>query len=188
MKILIAQPASRQIQKAISLMKEEIEGGSRELLQNISNGKSQGVTVEIWDSAKLPVTCAEIKKSDADLFINFNLAGFEQSTLTDGIAYNLLDCKQIHILLEDHLPQEKYLAKQISISMFFYCMDAEYYCYLQEKYPDIPYLKVAESWEKGGKENRSENYADALYCMIREVMSFVGYTIRQKGKKIYEKL
>ena len=36
---------------------------------------------------------------------------------------------------------EKYLEKQLSISMFFYCADHDYYEYLLKTYPDIPYLK-----------------------------------------------
>lgn len=170
MKILIIQPDSKQIQKAISLMKEKIEERDQELSQDISHSRSQGIMVEIWDSAKLPITCVDIKKSEADLFINFNLAGFEQSTLTDGLAYNLLDCKQIHILLEDHLINERYLMKQLSISMFFYCEGAEYYHYLKGKYCNIPYLKMIEGCKKNGKENSDENYAEVLYYIVREVM------------------
>ena len=136
MKILIVQPDRGQMQKIISLLKEKIEKCSQEFIDNDPQSKSQGITVEIWDNTKLSVTCADIKKSEADLFINFNLAGFEQSTLTDGIAYNLLNCKQIHILLKDHLPHEKYLAKQLSISMFFYC--AGFICHCPGGYAVMP--------------------------------------------------
>ena len=174
MKILIIQPDSKQIQKAISLMKEKIEGRDQELSQDIYHSRSQGIIVEIWDSAKLPITCVDIKKSEADLFINFNLAGFEQSTLTDGLAYNLLDCKQIHILLEDHLINEKYLMKQLSISMFLYCVDREYCRYLQKKYPDIPYLKAVEGWKSDEEENSTANHVEALERVIREVIQLCG--------------
>lgn len=170
MKILIVQPDRGQMQKIISLLKEKIEKCSQEFIDNDPQSKSQGITVEIWDNTKLPVTCADIKKSEADLFINFNLAGFEQSTLTDGIAYNLLNCKQIHILLKDHLPHEKYLAKQLSISMFFYCAGREYFQYLQGKYPDLPYLKMIEGWKRDGEENSAGNCVQALYAIVREVM------------------
>lgn len=170
MKILIVQPDSGQMQKIISLLKEKIEKNSQEFSEDDPQSKFEGITVEIWDSAKLPVTCADIRKSEADLFINFDLAGFEQSTLTDGIAYNLLDCKQIHILLKNRLPHEKYLAKQLSISMFFYCADREYFQYLQGKYPDLPYLKMIEGWKREGEENSTERCVQALYAIVREVM------------------
>lgn len=166
MKILITQPADGQMQKAIRLLKEKMEKSA----QNIT----LGITVEIWDSARCQITCADIKKSEADLFINFNLSGFGQSTLTDGIAYNLLNCKQIHILLKDKLPEEKYLAKRLSISMFFYCTDAEYCRYLQEKYPDIPYLKLIEEWKNDGEGNSIENHAESLSGIVREVIQLCG--------------
>lgn len=166
MKILITQPSAGQMQKVIRLLKEKMEKGA----QNITSG----ITVEIWDSARGQITCSDIEKSEADLFINFNLLGFGQSTLTDGIAYNLLNCKQLHILLNDKLPEEKYLAKQLSISMFLYCMDREYCRYLQKKYPDIPYLKAVEVWKRDEEENSTVNHAEALERVIREVIQLCG--------------
>lgn len=162
MKILIAQPTNVQMQKAIRLLKEKMEKSA----QNITSG----ITVEIWDSARCQITCEDIKRSEADLFVNFNLSGFGQSTLTDGIAYNLLNCKQIHIFLKDKLPEEKYLAKQLSISMFFYCVDGEYCRYLQKKYPDIPYLKAVEGWKRDEEKDSTANHAEALERIIREVI------------------
>jgi len=168
MKIVITQLSSGQMQQAISLMKEKLETNHQNASQNDPFHTSSNLAVEIWGSNKPQITCADIKKSEADLFVCFDLAGFEQSTLTDGIAYNLLDCKQIHILLEKELTNEKYLAKQLSISMFFYCADAEYCRYLREKYPDIPYLKAIEGWKE--EENRAEENAEILYGVIREIM------------------
>lgn len=172
MKIVITQPSSRQMQQAISLMKERLETNHQNASQNDPFHTSSNFTVEIWDSNKPQITCADIKKSEADLFVCFDLAGFEQSTLTDGIAYNLLDCKQIHILLEKELTNEKYLAKQLSISMFFYCADAEYFRYLQEKYPDIPYLKAIEGWKRDGEEGKinAEICGQVLFDIVWEVI------------------
>lgn len=160
MKILIAQTSSWEMKKTVNRMKGKLEG--------ISSNIGQNITVEIWDGAR-PVTNADIRKSEADLFVNFNLAGFGQSTLTDGIAYNLLDCKQVHILLGDSQPEEKYLAKQLSISMFFYCTDIKYFRHLQDKYTDLPYLKVIEGWKEGKAEDTIENNAEALCGIIRDV-------------------
>ena len=173
MKILIAQASSKQMQKTLSLMKEKMEGKYQNFSQGVSQHIAQSISVEICGNKKLPITCADIRKSEADLFINFDLAGFEQSTLTDGIAYNLLDCKQIHILLRDKLPGERYLAKQLSISMFFYCADLKYCQYLQSKYPDMPYLKAIEGWKKNGQENREdsiEKNAEIFCDIVREVL------------------
>lgn len=161
MKILVAQTSSKEINRTIDLMKEKLE-------RNYST-----ISIEVCDSTKRPVTCADIRKSEADLFINFNLIGFEQSTLTDGVAYNLLDCKQIHILLKKGLVEEKYLAKQLSISMFFYCIGMEYFRYLQERYPNLPYLKVMEGWkEEFGEERRKDSAdynAEILCSVVKEV-------------------
>lgn len=152
MKLLFVQPSSKQIQKIVSLVKEKLEN----------------ITVEVWEATKRPVTCAEIRNAKADLLVNFNLSGFEQRTLTDGISYNLLDCKQIHILLKAGLPNEKYLAKQLSISMFFYCASFDYCSYLRDRYADIPYLRVIEGWKE--EEDRAEENAEILYGVIREVV------------------
>ena len=85
---------------------------------------------------------SEVKALHPDLLITVDLAGFEQCTLTDNISYNLLDCKQLHLLFHENLPNEQYLNKQLSIAMFFYCMGNTYYEYLRKQYPNLPYLKI----------------------------------------------
>ena len=64
---------------------------------------------------------SEIKARRPDVLITVDLVGFEQRTLTDNISYNLLDCKQLHLLLHENPRNESYLAGQLSIAMFFYC-------------------------------------------------------------------
>lgn len=174
MKILVGQTSSEQMQKAIKLMKERLEQKRQDCLRDASQSAAQQIAVEVWGDTKPPITCADIRKSGAGLFINFDLAGFGQSTLTDGIAYNLLDCKQIHILLRDRIPEEKYLAKQLSISMFFYTADAGYGQYLRERYPDIPYLKTIEGWKKDEEESSAGDHAEKLCSIVREVMQLCG--------------
>ncbi|MCM1302714.1 MAG: hypothetical protein NC305_06905 [Lachnospiraceae bacterium] len=95
----------------------------------------------------------EIKALRPDLLITADLSGFEQCTLTDNVSYNLLDCKQLHLLLHEKLPNEQYLKKQQSIAMFFYCAGNAYYEYLHKYYPHLPYLKQIPDWqlEKNGK-------------------------------------
>lgn len=173
MKILIMQPSSPEMKRIINRMKQKLEGSPQDYFPAIPMDRASRITVEIWDSAGRQITSPDIQRAEADLFIDFNLAGFEQSTLTDGIAYNLLNCKQIHILLKDRLPEEKYLAKQLSISMFFYCMDPEYAGYLKGKYPDIPWLKATRGWKKGQESNSTgsdDHNAEILCGIVREVI------------------
>ena len=54
-----------------------------------------------------------IQFSGADLVVTVNLYGFEFTTLTGGISYNLWNTKFVHFLLDENLPDEKYLAHQI---------------------------------------------------------------------------
>lgn len=111
-----------------------------------------------------------LRKETVDLLLTFEMLGFEKSTLAGGISYNLLPCKQIHIITKDNLPNEKYLEKQLSISMFFYCTDSKYYHYLLEKYPDIPYLKEVKGWKSSDDEKSAETNANILSEIIEEVM------------------
>lgn len=125
------------------------------------------VTLEVEGTCN---SYGNIRKKEADLLLTFELMGFERSTLTDNISYNLLPCKQIHIITKDNLPNEKYLEKQLSISMFFYCTDSKYYHYLLEKYPDIPYLKEVKGWKSSDDEKSAETNANILSEIIEEVM------------------
>ena len=111
-----------------------------------------------------------VQEGMEDLLLTFNLSGFHQTTLTDNISYNLLPCKQIHIITKDNLPNERYLDKQLSISMFFYCTESKYYQYLLEKYPDIPYLKEVKGWKSSDDEKSAETNANILSEIIEEVM------------------
>lgn len=104
---------------------------------------------------------------DADFLITFDLNGFEQSTLAGGISYNLLNCKQIHFLLNRNLSNESYLSKQLSLSMFFFCSDNAYYHYLLDTYPDIPYLEPILSQEKA---DAGDIDADALWLSACKVL------------------
>lgn len=88
-----------------------------------------------------------IRGFQPDLLITCNLSGFEMLTRRKGVLYNLLDCKSLHLLTERNLKNEHMLAKQLSIAMFFYCQDKEYYGYLKHTYQDIPFLGLMGSPE-----------------------------------------
>lgn len=136
--------------------------------------KQENISVVIWQE-KRGITNKEVNEMGIDLVITFDLCGFNHSTLTDGIAYNLLDCKQIHFLKNRNLSNEMYLSKPLSISMFFFCFDFEYYNYLIKKCPDIPFLEVINMV---AEEDELESYAKSLYAVIEKVADACGMIIR----------
>lgn len=97
-----------------------------------------------------------LSKESFDLIITFDLAGFEQTTLMGGISYNLVNSKFVNFLLHENLQNEKYLSKQLSLSMFFYCADRKYETYLREHYPDIPYLRSLQGSEEAAMRSAVE--------------------------------
>lgn len=92
--------------------------------------------------ANVPIN-PKLKELKPDLLITENLVRFDESTLTDSISYNLLNCRQIHLLTDkDISAAEKYMTKQLSLSMHFFCMDEEYKLRLLEMNRDIPFIEV----------------------------------------------
>ena len=61
-----------------------------------------------------------VQNESPDLLVSYNLAGFELGTLTDSLLYNLIDCRQFHIIKKRSLPNEKYLQKLKSINLFIF--------------------------------------------------------------------
>ena len=109
----------------------------------------------------------DLKKNPAEVVVTFNLAGFDICTLTDGLSYNLENSKFVHFLLEEHLPNERYLSKQLSISMFFYCVGKGYCEYLWRAYPEIPYLKYMEGWDFS--KNLDDARANNVSCIVEAI-------------------
>ncbi len=101
--------------------------------------KSMG-DVMVWNPVQHRDLIGDIKKASPDYLVTLDLLGFERMTLTDQIAYNLLGCRQIHILLSDAPQNEKYLARPLSIAMFFFCKPEAYDTWIR-KHPDLPSLQ-----------------------------------------------
>ena len=140
-----------------------------EALKSDLSNRNVPIYLEIREESVDTIRSKSIKEINPDIMISFDLTGFEQCTLTGGIAYNLLNCKQIHILRNEQLPNEKYLAGQLSISMFFYCVSTVYYEYLSLRYPEIPYLREIEGWNEVREVVGDANNAHVLANMIIEV-------------------
>ena len=124
----------------------------------------------IYSSKKQRDIIGEIKSLHPELLITVDLPGFEQCTLADNVSYNLLDCKQLHLLFHKNLPNEQCLNKQLSIAMFFYCAGKPYYEYLHKLYPDIPYLKELPGWQFEMNERTSGRNAEIIYTVFQEVL------------------
>lgn len=129
----------------------------------------ENVSFELWSQTTPGFTRADIETTGADLLLTFDLAGFGQSTLMGGITYNLVKCKQIHILLQEKLPKESVLSKPLSIAMFFYCAGHEHCERLRTAYPDIPYLKELGGWSQEDTITAVRGNAEVLCGVIREV-------------------
>ncbi len=104
--------------------------------------------------------------SGAQMVVTVNLSGFEFTTLTGGISYNLWDTKFVHFLLGQNLRNERFLAGPLSISMFFYCIGQAYMDGLLEKYPDLPYLEKINGWQEGGTEDSARENARKMAAII----------------------
>lgn len=88
----------------------------------------------------------KIKELKPAILLTINLAGFDRTTLADNIAYNLLDCKQLHVIIDDNLKNEKELEKLLSIAMFFVCSHQKQCESLKGRYPHIPWIECMEGW------------------------------------------
>lgn len=138
------------------------------IAENKKNAEELSKCLQIHFSDKMtietislsPDNVGTIQNAGADLLVTVNLAGFDTNTFTDSVSYNLLSCKQIHILWDKHLSNEKVLRHPLSIAMFFVCVGMDYQEYLLEKYPDIPWLKGVED-------------EDAVYEIIREIIGLI---------------
>lgn len=144
--------------------------GMEEFQKKLSHEDKVEVTCLQYTPGERRDIVGEIKALRPDLLITIDLAGFEQCTLTDNISYNLLDCKQLHLLLHENLPNEPYLKGQLSIAMFFYCAGDAYYNELIRKYPNMPYLKKLPDWQDKTDGQAQERNAETLHEAFREVL------------------
>ncbi len=112
----------------------------------------------------------KLRELAPDMLLTVDLQGFEHRTLTGNLSYNLLDCKQVHLLLHDNLQNEHFLSGQLSISMFFYCLGQQYFQHLGAAYPDIPVLRQVPAWNWEQGVAAAQINAEVLTGILREVM------------------
>lgn len=146
--------------------------GMRYFRDKLSGKDKAEVTCLQYVSERKRHIMGDIKALRPYLLITVDLPGFEQCTLTSNVSYNLLDCKQLHLLLHENLRNESYLAGQLSIAMFFYCAGDALYNRLAQRYPYLPYLKKIpgeqEKPDDQTEKGNGERYYGALQEMLRE--------------------
>lgn len=140
------------------------------LLGDMVSANIENVNIVMPDASVRNDISGFVKREAVDLMVTFDLYGFERSTLAGGLSYNLLPCKQIHIITEKNLPNEKYLENPLSIAMFFYCTEESLYHYLLGKYPDLPYLETLKGWKNENGTDCVRQNAEALCKVIEEVI------------------
>lgn len=88
-------------------------------LAELSDGHSAEVIYIQSELDKTKLLTDRIKAENANLVVTYDLAGFEETTLTDGIAYNLLNVRQINFVHEGYEKSPVLIGKNISINMFW---------------------------------------------------------------------
>ena len=91
-------------------------------ISNLLSDEKYGeiIFADTSDASKRNRLEAFVSEQKPDLLVSYNLAGFEKCTLTDSLLYNLMDCRQFHIIKKSGLPNEKYLDKLRSINLFLF--------------------------------------------------------------------
>jgi len=142
----------------------------RELAKKLADSlseKSCAVETSTIDAGDKAAVLTINKHKECDLLIVLDMAGFEAETLTGGRSYNLLNCKQVHLLLWDWREREHYMTKPLSMAMFFYVAGRENYDRLKSEYEQLPYLKLLEGW-KSSQDTESDN-VPAIIAAVEEV-------------------
>lgn len=111
----------------------------------------------------------KIKDINPQILVTDNLAGFDRSTLTDNVAYNLLGCIQIHFLEQEKLKEERFLKNPLSLSMFFFCNE-ECYEYYHSRYPKLPYISKVPAEYFGNNYPLEERLKLKVDSSIKEVI------------------
>lgn len=145
-----------------------VEESNKELLQELKQILSVEYRNNVEHYILYPSNLPRVQAAGADLVITINLSGFEFTTLTGGISYNLWNNKFVHFMLERNLKNEWILKKPLSISMFFYCVGKEYKEYLKKMYPEIPYLEeISGQEDETGWYTDKSNVENMVYAIYR---------------------
>lgn len=124
-----------------------------------------------------PDNWQKIQHLNPDMVITIDLSGFEFTTLTGGISYNLWNTKFVHFLLEPNLDNEECLYRPLSISMFFYCRGEAYKEYVQKRYTDLPFLDEISGWANESSKKAAKENALKMAAIINKTTKKCGLHI-----------
>lgn len=104
----------------IDVIREDLGCRLNKELADVSLGKTKCEIVFVPSDSptERKMITRTVGSMDCDLLVTYNLAGFELETLTDGLSYNLLNCRQIHFVDKEEYFQKDYYKKIRSINMF----------------------------------------------------------------------
>lgn len=120
---------------------------------------------------------AEVEQMNADILMTIAMAGFEHKNMTEGVCYNTLRAKQIHILIGNIPKYDVYLRKELGIHLFLFTDNDQVYAGWREKYPALPFLekiptlyigKKLNGTEKSRNEKNLENVIGRVFSFIKE--------------------
>ena len=79
---------------------EDMGSKLRDHISNLLSDEKYGeiIFADTSDASKRNCLEAFVSEQKPDLLVSYNLAGFEKCTLTDSLLYNLMDCRQFHII------------------------------------------------------------------------------------------
>ena len=112
----------------------------RDELENISG--SREIAMLNTSEGRRPFLSTDIKNEKPDILLTYDLAGFELTTLTDGLSYNLIDCRQLHVIKNEIPVNKNMLNKIMSINMFFFTNNEELRDRYMAEYATIPYIET----------------------------------------------
>lgn len=95
-----------------------------EFMKNLEQIALCGAEIEwadTFEKTKRQLLLGLIKKRPPDILVSYNYAGFEWATLTDGLGYNLIPCKQIHVVDKGYTNENVARNKIRGINLFIYC-------------------------------------------------------------------
>lgn len=130
----------------------------KDILRNFTEtAEGYGIfqTLDMGDNLSLSAKYDRIVKSECDLLISFDCAGFEFRTETNTLSYNNFGCRMAHILFRSMDEYREELRQQMNFSMFVFSERVDDVSAISERYPNIPNIELMERLEHSQCKNEN---------------------------------